>query len=391
MLALTRRPTKALSALFVKTANKPGKYFDGYGLYLLIRPNGSRFWLQRITIRNKRCEIGLGAATLVPLVEAREQAIENYKIARSGGDPISTRKQEKAILTFEEAAREVYRIHKPTWKNPKHAAQFISTLETYAFPRIGKIRISDVTANDILSVLTPIWNEKHETAKRLRQRIGLVLKWAIAKGWRLDNPADNVNQALPKVTRQKNHRKALPYAQVADCIRTVQKSNAGITTKLAIEFLILTASRSGEVRGAQWSEIDIEQAVWEIPAERMKMKRPHRVPLCDRAIAILQAAKAYNDQSELIFPAHDSSKSLSDMTLSKLIKELGYNADIHGFRTSFRMWTQEQTNYPRDVAEMALAHRVGSAVEQAYARSDLFEKRRKMMQDWMDFVSSDAL
>lgn len=384
---LNRRPIKALTAQFVRNAKTPGKYFDGYGLYMRIYKNGTKFWVQRIVIKGKRCELGYGPVELKSLADVRVIALENYNLAHSGGDPLNKRAEEMAILTFSEATKKVYALYRPTWKNEKHAQQFLSTLETYAWPKIGKIKINAITPSDILRVLTPIWTTKHETARRVLQRISTVIKWTIAQGWRQDNPADNVALALPKMTKVKEHRKALPYDRVAECVERIKNSKAGVTTKLAFEFLVLSASRSGETRGALWSEIDTENAVWEIPAERMKMKRPHRVPLTKRMLDLLQEAKKYDNGSGLVFPSVGKRKSLSDATLSKLIKELGFEADVHGFRTSFRTWAQEKTNFPREVAEMALAHNVGNAVEQAYARSDLFDKRRKLMETWAAFLS----
>lgn len=196
---LTRRPEKALTAQAVKAATAPRKYFDGHGLYLRVDANGSRFWVQRITIRGKRCELGLGAPSLVSLAEARAKALENRKLARMGGDPLQAKREAQAVLSFEEAARKVHALHKPTWRNEKHAAQFIATLETYAFPRLGKLKVQDISTADVLAVLMPIWTTIPETARRVRQRIGAVMKWAIAQGWRQDNPAENISRALPKV------------------------------------------------------------------------------------------------------------------------------------------------------------------------------------------------
>lgn len=240
----------------------------------------------------------------------------------------------------------------------------------------------EVGTADVLAVLMLFWTEKPETARRVRQRIGTVMKWAIAQGWRQDNPAENIEQALPKTSKVQQHRKALGYDEAANCVAAVKASGAGLTTKLAFEFLVLTAARSGEVREAVWSEIDLERKIWEIPADRMKMKRPHRVPLSAPAVAILRLAEGLADDDGYVFPGSKSGRPLSDMTLSKLVKELGFDADVHGFRTSFRTWAQEKTNYPREVAEAALAHLSGDAVERAYARSDLFEKRREMMDEW---------
>ena len=387
--ASLRRPEKALTAQFVKTVKDAGKYFDGHGLFLRVQSNGAKQWVQRITIRGKRCELGLGNPSLVPLAEARQQAVDNRKLARSGGDPMQSKREAQAVLTFAEASQRVYDLHRPTWRNEKHAKQFISTLETYAFPYIGKTKVADVSTADVLAVLSPIWTTKPETARRVKQRLGTVLKWGVAQGWRQDNPAEAINQALPKHDRTTAHRKALPYKDVTECIATVQGSNAGIATKLALELLVLTATRSGEVRNAVWSEFDLVKAEWVIPASRMKAKKEHRIPLCIRALEILEQAKALGETG-LVFEGTKRGKALSDATMSKLVKELGYDVDIHGFRTSFRTWTQEQTNFPREVAEAALAHSIKDKAEAPYARSDLFDKRRMMMDAWAAFLALDG-
>ena len=287
----SKHPEKALSAAFVRTANKPGKYNDGHGLFLKVVTSGAKRWVQRIVIRGKRTEIGLGSASLVSLSEAREVAIENRKLARAGGDPLQEKRTANALLTFEEAARKVHKIHEPAWRNKKHAAQFISTLETYTFPRIGKLKVSEVTTADVLAVLQPIWLEKPVTARRVKQRIGTVMKWAIANGWRNDDPAISVSSALPKQDRTPTHRKALPYDKVPEFLETLKASNAGDATKLALELLILTASRSGEVRLADWPEFDLKQGVWTRPAQRMKSKKEHRIPLPPRARSAVRGAQ----------------------------------------------------------------------------------------------------
>ncbi|KIN68450.1 Site-specific recombinase, phage integrase family [Sulfitobacter donghicola DSW-25 = KCTC 12864 = JCM 14565] len=398
-----RTPKKALTAAFVRTVTEAGKHFDGNGLFLKVKANGAKQWVQRITIRSKRTEMGLGSADLVSLSEAREAALQNLKLARAGGDPLRAKRESQAVLTFKEAAHKVHELQKPSWSNPKHAAQFISTLETYAFPALGNYKMSEITTADVLAALTPIWLTKQETARRVRQRIGVVMKWGIAQGWRQDNPAQNIDQALPKQTKAVKHRKALPYSDVATCIEVVKASGAGRTTKLALEFLILTAARSGEAREAVWDEISFgdpspansanpaNQAEWVIPAQRMKMKREHRVPLCARAVEILREAKDLSDGGDLVFAGTKQSKPLSDMTLSKLVKELGFDVDIHGFRTSFRTWVQEKTDTSREVAEAALAHGIKDASEAAYARSDLFEKRRALMDDWGSYLAGNKL
>jgi len=382
-----RRIEKGLSAAFIRTVKKPGKYFDGQGLFLRVEPSGSRRWVQRTTIRGKRTEIGLGSASLVSLAEARAIALRNRKLAREGGDPLRAKREAAAVLTFEEAARKVHELHRPSWRNPKHAAQFLSTLETYAFPRMGKLSVSDVNSADVLAVLTPIWLTKGETARRVRQRIGVVMKWAVAQGWRQDNPADAISQALPKQNLTQKHRKSLPYNEVSACIDAVKGSRAETSTKLCFELLVLCAGRSGEARLARWSEFDLDAGEWVIPAERMKAKREHRVPLSPRAVEVLREAKAFDDSSGLVFPGTKSGKPLSDATLLKLVRELGFDVDAHGFRTSFKTWCQERTNAPREVSEAALAHTIRNKAEAAYARSDLFEKRRKLMEKWAEYLS----
>jgi len=382
------RRGKPLTAAFVRNAKDPGKYHDGHGLILRVQSNGAKQWVQRIVIRGKRCELGLGSAALVPLADAREKALDNRRMARAGDDPLQAKRESEAVLTFEEAARRVHAIHAPTWRNPKHAAQFLTTLQTYVFPHFGKLRISEVSSADVLAALTPIWTSKPETARRVRQRIGTVMKWAIAQGWRTDNPAAAIAQGLPKQEKVKSQRKALPYVEVTGCIDTIKNSGAGLSTKLAFELLVLTACRSGEIRLARWNEFHLDEAEWIIPAERMKAKREHRVPLTPCALEILHEAEALTDGSGLVFPGTRPGKALSDMTLSKLVKELGFDADVHGFRTSFRTWAQEQTNFPREVAEAALAHVNKDKSEAAYARSDLFEKRRKLMDSWEAYLST---
>lgn len=382
---LLRKPSKSLNARMVQTVTEQGKYFDGHGLYLRVDKTGCKYWVQRIVIQGKRREIGLGSLVFVSLADARSAAYENRKLARSGGDPLGDRRQAQAMMTFEEAAREVHRINLPTWKNPKHGDQFINTLATYAFPIMGKSKASEVTSADVLAVLQPIWLDKAETARRVKQRIGTVMKWCITKGWRKDNPADAVDQGLPKQKRKAERRKSLPYTEVSNCLDTIAATNAGLSTKLCFELLVLTCVRSNEAREARWSEIDIRAKVWEIPAARMKMDRPHRIPLSKRAIKVLERARGLDE--DLVFPGTKKGRPLSDATLLKLIRENGYDVDIHGFRTSFRTWAQEKTNFPREVPEAALAHLSGDETERAYARSDLFEKRRKMMEAWAGYLA----
>lgn len=387
MNTLNRRPEKTLTAQFVKNASKPGKYFDGHGLYLRVDEGGGRYWVQRIVIRGKRRELGLGPASLIPLAEARSAAVENRKIARAGGDPIADKKQAKAILTFEEAAKRAHAELSPTWKNPKDQAAFLSTLEKHVFGRFGKVPVPDVTSADIRQAILKARKTAPEVARKLSFRISAVFKWAIAEGMRADNPALAGALALPRQEKSSGQRKALPYDEVNACLAAIAGSGASLSTKLALELVVLTACRSGEVRGARWSEFDVIAKVWIIPEERMKMKKQHRVPLSKRALVILGEAKMLDDGSGLVFPGTKQGRPLSDMTLSKLVKDQGFAVDVHGFRTSFRTWAQDRTNFPREVAEAALAHLSGDTVERAYARSDLFEKRRRMMDAWAAFVA----
>ncbi|QCP88230.1 DUF4102 domain-containing protein [Cereibacter sphaeroides] len=386
-----RRPAKSLTWRAVQTATVPGKYFDGHGLFLRIDKAGTKVWVQRIMIQGKRTELGLGSPDFVSLAEAREKAYANRRCAREGGNPLQVKKEAAEVMTFEEAARKVHEIHKPTWRNEKHAAQFISTLEAYAFPKMGKVKMSQVSSADILAALTPIWLEKPETARRVKQRIGTVMKWGIAKGWRKDNPVETIAKALPKQADGKQHRKSLSYNDVARCLDAIQTSNAGISTKLCFELLLLCCVRSAEAREAVWSEFDLVAKVWTIPMARMKAKRDHRVPLAPRALALLEQAKGIRDGSDLVFPGSKTGRPLSDATLLKLVREKGFEVDVHGFRTSFRTWAQEKTNFPREVAEAALAHQAGDATERAYARSDLFEKRRKLMNAWASFIAEQRV
>ena len=376
-----------LSATAVRNLKEPGKYYDLHGLFLRIEPTGSRRWVQRVSVAARQREIGLGSADLVTLAEARELAVSNKKLVRAGGDPLAAKQERIAIPNLNEAIDKVIELNAPTWTNAKHTAQFKSTLTNYVTPKLGRRPVNDIQAADILSVLQPIWVDKNETARRVKQRIGTVMKWAIAQGYRTDDPTLALNQVLPKPNRKPKHRASLPYTDVSECLSVIKHSDAMLSTKLAIELLVLTATRSGEVRLANWSEVDLYAKTWTIPAERMKMKEEHIIPLSDRALDVLQQAKALGNAG-LIFPGMRSGRPMSDMTMSKLVKELGYPVDIHGFRTSFRTWVQEQTNTAHEVAERALAHKTTNKVEAAYARSDLFEKRRELMDSWANFIQN---
>jgi len=378
-----------LTAKFVENVSEAGKYYDQHGLFLHVRPSGAKKWLQRYTFQGRRREIGLGSAKLVSVATARKKAHQNLVLVSEGIDPIEDKKQDSVIPKFEVAARKVYEVNRPTWRNAKHAAQFITTLETYAFPVIGSVSVKEINSSHILRILSPIWVKKAETAKRVRQRLSTVFKYCIAQQWRTDDPANiAIVEALPNPKRKVQHRKSISYNDVSDFIETVSKSSAGLSTKLGLEFLILTATRSGEVRNARWDEVN--GSVWTIPAERMKAGVAHRIPLPSRCIEILEEAKTISQGSCFIFEGTKPNKPLSENTFNKLMKELDLEVHAHGFRTSFRTWTQEKTNYPREIAEAALAHSLRDKAEAAYARSDLLEKRAEMMEAWAQFISSEA-
>jgi integrase len=378
-----------LTAKFVESISVAGKYYDQHGLFLHVRQSGAKKWLQRYTFNGRRREVGLGSAKIVSVANARKTAHQNLMLVSEGIDPIEDKKQNSLIPTFEVAAREVYEANRPTWRNAKHAAQFITTLETYAFPTIGSMSVKDINSSHILSVLSPIWVKKSETAKRLRQRLSTVFKYSVAQQWRNDDPANTaIVEALPNHKKKVMHRKSLSYNDIAGFLETISGSSAGVNTKLGLEFLILTAARSGEVRNAHWTEI--EGSLWTIPAERMKAGVAHRVPLPARCMEILEEAKKINQGSGFIFEGTRFGKPLSENTFNKLMKELGVEVHAHGFRTSFRTWTQEKTNFPREIAEAALAHSLKDKAEAAYARSDLLEKRAAMMESWAQFISSNA-
>ena len=378
-----------LTAKFVENVSEAGKYYDQHGLFLHVRPSGAKKWLQRYTFQGRRREIGLGSAKIVSVATARRNAHQNLVLVSEGIDPIEDRKQDSVIPKFEVAARKVYEDNRPTWRNAKHAAQFITTLETYAFPVIGNMSVKEINSSHILRILSPIWVTKAETAKRVRQRLSTVFKYCVAQQWRTDDPANiAIVEALPNLKKKVQHRKSISYNDVSTFIETVSKSSAGLSTKLGLEFLILTATRSGEVRNARWDEIN--GSLWTIPAERMKAGVEHRVPLPSRCIEILAEAKTISQGSGFIFEGTKPNKPLSENTFNKLMKELGLEVHAHGFRTSFRTWTQEKTNYPREITEAALAHSLRDKAEAAYARSDLLEKRAEMMEAWAQFISAEA-
>lgn len=374
----------------VRTIKNPGRYTDGNGLYLVVEPTGNKHWVLRTMVQGKRRDIGLGGLSTVSLAEAREDAYAKRKLAREGGNPIAERLAERRIVpTFSEAAHLVHAEHLPSWKNPKHGDQWINTLTQYVFPFIGDNQVNRIDTPDILKALSPIWLIKPETARRVLQRIRTVLDWAKAAGFRTgDNPVDGVTKGLPKQPDQDLHHEALPYAAVPDFIVALRKHDASVAVTLSFELTVLTATRTSEILNAKWSEVDEENLVWTIPAERMKAKREHRIPLTARCIEILKSAKSLSGDSTFIFPGRKPEKPLSNMVFLMVLRRMKLDITAHGFRSSFRDWTSEQTNFPRDVCEMALAHTIQNKVEAAYRRGDLFEKRRELMEAWTSYCTS---
>ena len=392
------RQHSRLTAAKVKTLSQPGQYSDGIGLTLRVEASGSKHWIQRVTIHGKRHNIGLGSFPTVSLADAREMAVANQLAIKQGRDPLSEKKESAAeakrdeIPAFAEAARMVIDLRRPTWSNVKHAAQWESTLASYAFPVLGRMPVNEITSNDILSVLTPIWLAKAETARRVRQRIETVLDWTVAKGWRTDNPASRaITRVLPRQSGEVTHHTALHYSQVPEALERIRESCCDLTTRLAFEFLVLTATRSGEARLAQRTEVDWENCLWTIPAERMKSRRQHRVPLSPQAMAVLAEAMELGMGSNgLIFPSHKKGKPLSDMTFTALLRRLGIQAVPHGFRSSFRDWSSEEMGETYEIAtELALAHTVGNAARRPYARSELLGPRKVLMEVWGEFLAKD--
>lgn len=378
-------PKPGLTAAFVKHVRRPGKYYDRHGLVLRVRPTGSKQWIWRGTVRGRRRDLGLGGFPYTSLREARLKAFEYRKIARNGEDP---RGHGRKAPTFREAADKVIAIHRAGWRpGSKSESQWRASLRDYAMPHMADKGVDEITTADVMAVLLPIWSSKAETARRVRHRISAVMKWAVAKGYRRDDPGGGVlSAALPKQKSRVRHHRALPHLEVAAALDTVQASGAAATTKLAFRFLVLTAGRSAEVRHAVWKEIDLRRAVWTVSAERMKTGRRHRVPLSCAALDILASAKRFNERSELIFPSPIRRGALSPVTLAKLLRDLRIDAVPHGFRTSFRMWCGD-TGVAREVAEAALAHTIRNPVEAAYARGDLFGRRREVMEAWANYLS----
>ena len=399
---------KELSALAVQRLTAPGMHAVGgvAGLYLCVSPSGSRSWIARVNVDGKRREMGLGSFPDVSLSIAREKARAARSDTTMGIDPVAHRKEARSARqalkatqkTFADCAKAYIEAHSDSWRNAKHRAQWPSTFETYVYPTMGTVLVGEVTQAHVMAVLLPIWKTKTQTATRLRGRIEQVLAWATAAGFRQGENCARwtglLDQLLPapgKVSKPKHH----PAVRVDDMPAFIKalRQHDGLSPK-ALEFAVLTAARSGEVRGANWAEIDLEAAAWTVPPERMKAGKEHRVPLSAAAIKLLEAMPRI-EGTELVFPAPRGGQ-LSDMALTALTRRMNFRDDAgrvcvpHGFRSSFRDWVFERTDYPRDLAEAALAHALENKVEAAYRRGDALERRRAMMQAWANYCEGVA-
>jgi integrase len=392
----------ALTKHQVSTIKERGRYGDGKGLYLQVMPTGARSWILRFERSGRERWMGLGPVSDFSLDEARERASQARRLLKDGFDPIDARQAERTQrateearaaarnITFKAAAEQCFKFHSPKWKNAKHRAQFLSTLKQYAYPSLGKLPVAAIDKTLVLKAVLPIWESKNETASRVRGRIEAVLDFAKVNGWRDgENPAawdGNLVHALPApgTFTQVKHHAALPFADVFDFM-TQLATREGMGAR-ALEFLILTAARTGEVIGARWSEINLETKLWTVPAIRMKAKKEHKVPLSDQAVAIL---KALPRDSGFVFPGGRKGVPISNMAMATLLKRMGrFDITVHGFRSTFRDWAAERTNYPNHVVEMALAHVIGDKVEAAYRRGDLLAKRAKLMADWSKYCAT---
>jgi integrase len=390
----------------VEKGTTPGRYGDGAGLYLLVRSREAKFWLFRYTRNGKMREMGLGPATgraAVKLAAARAKARELHAAVREGRDPLAERETEKAnakadaakvhagAMTFRQVADRYIAAHEAGWRNARHRQQWRNTLDAYVLPAIGDLPVGAVDTGAVVKILEPLWRDKTETASRVRGRIESILDYAKARGWREGENAarwrGHLDQLLPrraKVQRVEHHA-AVPWREVGAFVRRLRQ-NSGISAR-CLEFLVLTACRSGEARGARWSEIDFAHVLWTIPAGRIKAGREHRVPLSEPAMAVLREM-AQLGSGGFVFPGQRDGATLSDRSLGRMMEAAGGDgATVHGMRSTFRNWCAEATNYPRELAEAALAHALHDKVEAAYQRGDLLERRRRLMMEWATFLA----
>ena len=395
------RIAKEMGALEVKRLTEPGLHAVGTvpGLRLSIKPTGAKSWVLRTTVAGKRSDIGLGSYPAVTVAEAWARARTAMTSIYEGNNPIAQRRAQQAAVTwtFKTCALAYIETHEPSWKNAKHGKQWRNTLETYAYPHFGDKHIRDVDTEDVLKAIRPMWSTKNETMSRVRNRIELVLSWAAAQLYRPAgfNPAawrGHLDQVLPRPSKVNKHKsfEAMPIDAMYEFMRRL--ADAQGNGARCLEFTILCACRSGESRGALWSELDLDTATWNIPAVRMKSERPHRVPLSPAAVKLLEVLPKFRDKNgkdiDLVFPGLRGDKPLSDMSLTAVMRRFGLTAVPHGFRSTFTDWCAERTAFPPEVREMALAHSIGNETEAAYRRGDLFEKRRNLMTEWARFLSA---
>ncbi|MEY3080856.1 MAG: hypothetical protein RJA94_841 [Pseudomonadota bacterium] len=377
-----------LNPTLVASISKPGRHADGGNLYLLVSRTGAKSWVFMYRLNGKQRELGLGSVLSVPLATARRQGAVYREALAAGTDPRSLRVDREAP-TFGEAAREVMESFRPTWKNAKHTQQWENTIAQYCGPLL-KLRIDEVEVADVLKVLKPLWQRIPETASRVRMRLEKILDYARAKGWRTgENPArwrGHLDHILPPRKRlTRGHHKAMPHKDVPSFVKRLR--DLGSVSAIALEFCIMTAARSGEVLGAKWQELDLKEGIWTIPPDRMKAGREHRIPLQGRALDIARLL-GETKTGDYVFPGAKPGRPLSVMSMTMVMRRLKQPFTVHGFRSAFRDWASEETGFAREVAEQALAHIIESAVERAYRRSDLFEKRRELMKAWADYSAS---
>lgn len=378
-----------LTAAKIRSLSEPGRYADGGGLYLWIRKSGRRSWLLRIQHDGKRYDLSLGSANHVRLAEARRAAFLKVEAIRGGENPHARKQREREIPNFESAARRVIKERTPSWRNPKTGPQWLHSLETYAFPFIGQHKVNEITAGDIREMLIPIWLEKEETARRVKQRVATILDWSFSMGYRdSEAPMRAIAKGLPGQSFKRKHFKALEYSDAPAFMKTLVEapSTAG---RSALQLAILTGVRSSEVRNMVWEEVDLDKALWSIPAERMKAGVAHVVPLSDQALTILTTRWDMRvNNRPFVFEGAKPGRPLSQMTLLKVLRDMGRQETVHGFRSTFRDWTAETTSTPHEVAEKALAHAISDQSEAAYRRGNLLEKRRLLMNAWADYLFS---
>ena len=387
---MKRTRSKPLTATFVKSVRQPGRYGDGgrgsHGLYLRVwtRANGrvGKAWAQRLRIHGRVTNLGLGPADLVTLGEARKAARKNRRAAYRGEDP-----RGGGIPTFEAATDRVIRLRRTAWKpGSRTEAQWRAAFQAHVFPRIGRKPVHTITGRDVLAVLTAddLWNRQRATGRRVLQWVTAVFEWVTAQGYRTDNPATAIRAALPKTGGRVKHQRAIHHSKVAGALEAIQKAPGGLSAKLCLRWVGLTACRSGEAREARWKDVDGD--VWTIPAVGTKSGRTFRVPLSRAALAVLDEAAKLSDGSGLIFPGARRGRPVGSVSLTRLLSRAGVDGSVHGFRSSFRDWAGE-SGVPREVAEACLAHVVSNQAEAAYARSDLLGRRRDIMQAWGEYAS----